>query len=178
MKNVIALSFDTNATQIINAHRKFDAASSKLSTVITRELSTFVDAWSIANDRSEESCKALQAAIVDCDAVLNIVASGAMFRKTFIEYAQSAARALHFGLEFSPSLKNDASLSLPWSKKGKSTGTTKSGGVTSTTRDDLDKTISKALAQMRLLGLTELAADTLDLMIDRLDGFKETILAK
>lgn len=177
MTNVIALSFDKNATQIINAHRMFDKASSKLSTVVVRELSTFVDSWSIANDRSEESCKALQNAIVDCDAVVNIVASGAMLRKTFTEYAQSAARALHFGLEFAPSLKNDPALALPWSKKS-STKTKKSGGVSSTTRDDLDKTISKALAQMRLLGLTELAADTLDLMLERLDGFTETVLAK
>ena len=177
MKNVIALSFDKNATQIINAHRKFDAASSKLSTVVSRELSTFVDSWSIANDRSKESCEALQNAIVDCDAVVNIVASGAMLRKTFTEYAQSAARALHFGIEFAPSLKNNPDLALPWGKAS-GTKTKTSGTVQSTSRTDLDKTISKALAQMRILGLTELAADTLDLMIDRLDGFKETVLAK
>lgn len=53
-----------------------------------------------------------------------------------------------------------------------------SGAVQSTSRTDLDKTLSKAMAQARLLGLTEFAADLVDLCIDRLDGFKETVLAK
>ena len=178
MTNVIALYFDKPASAIVGAYRDFDKASGNLTTIVVRELSTFVDSWSIANDRGEASCKALQKAIVDCDTVSKAILNMHVERKTMIEYAQSAARALHFGLEFSPSLKNDSTLALPWSKKGKSTGTTKTGGVTSTSRTDLDKTISKALAQMRILGLTELAADTLDLMIDRLDGFKETVLSK
>jgi hypothetical protein len=51
--------------------------------------------------------------------------------------------------------------------------TPKSGKVTSTSRTDLDKTLSKALAQARMLGLTEFAADLLDHCIESLDGFKE-----
>jgi hypothetical protein len=58
------------------------------------------------------------------------------------------------------------------------TGTKASGAVQSTSRKDLDKTLSKALAQARLLGLTDFAAEVLDLCIDRLDGFEETILDK
>jgi hypothetical protein len=54
----------------------------------------------------------------------------------------------------------------------------KSGKVTSTSRTDLDKTLSKALAQARMLGLTEFAADILDLCIESLDDFKETVLSK
>ena len=176
--SVTVLSFDKPATKIIGAYKSFDGAQAKLSAVVTREVMGFVDAWSIANDRGEASCKALQKAIVDCDAVAKIVASGAMARATFVEYAQSAARALHFGIEFAPSLKNNDAYKLPWSKKGKGTKPSTSGNVTSTTRDDMDKTISKALAQARLLGLTEFAAEVLDLCIDRLDGFKETVLAK
>ena len=53
-----------------------------------------------------------------------------------------------------------------------------SGGVQSTSRKDLDKTLSKAMAQARLLGLTEFAAELVDLCIDRLDGFTETVLDK
>ena len=34
------------------------------------------------------------------------------------------------------------------------------------------------LAQARALGLTEFAADVLDLCLDSLDGFKETVLDK
>jgi len=177
MKNVIALSFDKPAAQIVGAYQAFDKASGKLSIVVNRELSTFVDAWSIANDRSEASCKALQKAIVECDTVVKAVLEMRVERKTMTEYAQSAARALHFGIEFAPSLKNNDAYKLPWGKAS-GTKTKTSGTVQSTSRTDLDKTISKALAQMRILGLTELAADTLDLMIDRLDGFKETVLAK
>ncbi len=53
-----------------------------------------------------------------------------------------------------------------------------SGAVQSTSRTDLDKTLTKALAQARLLGLTDFAADLLDMCLDRLDGFEETVLAK
>lgn len=66
-------------------------------------------------------------------------------------------------------------------KKEKSESTPaipKSGKVTSTSRTDLDKTLSKALAQARTLGLTDFAADVLDLCIERLEGFKETVLDK
>jgi len=173
------ISFDTNAKTIINAYRAFDKASGKLGTTVAREFQAFIDAWSIANDRGEASCKAMQKAIVDCDAVLNIVASGAMDRKTFVEYAQSAARALHFSVAFEPGLKNNDAYKLPWSKKGKGTiKGVKSGPVQNTDRTALDKTLSKALAQARLLGLIEFAADVLDLCLDRLDGFKETVIAK
>lgn len=56
--------------------------------------------------------------------------------------------------------------------------TPKSGKVTSTSRTDLDKTLSKALAQARMLGLTEFAATLLDHCIESLDGFTETVLDK
>ena len=51
--------------------------------------------------------------------------------------------------------------------------TPKSGKVTSTSRADLDKTLSKAIQQARMLKLSEFAAEILDLCIDSLDGFKE-----
>jgi hypothetical protein len=56
--------------------------------------------------------------------------------------------------------------------------TAKSGKVISTTRVELDKTLSKALGQARMLGLIEFAAEMLDLCIESLDGFKETVLDK
>jgi hypothetical protein len=84
---------------------------------------------------------------------------------------------LHYSVEFAPSLKGNDAYKLPWSKK--STSKIKpSGTVTSTSREDLDKTISKALAQARLLGLTEFAATVLDVCIERLEGFTETVLTK
>lgn len=51
---------------------------------------------------------------------------------------------------------------------------TKSGAVKSTTREALDKTLTKAIQQARLLGLTGFAAEMFDLCNDSLDGgFKE-----
>jgi hypothetical protein len=55
----------------------------------------------------------------------------------------------------------------------KKDATAKAGKVTSTSRTELDKTLSKALAQARMLGLTEFAAEMLDLCIESLDEFKE-----
>jgi hypothetical protein len=49
----------------------------------------------------------------------------------------------------------------------------KAGTVTSTTRAELDKTLSKALEQARLLGLTEFAAEVLDICLESLEGFAE-----
>jgi hypothetical protein len=179
MKNVIVVPFSSNASKIIGAYKSFDVASGKLTATVNREFQTYIDAWSMANDKGEASCKAMQKEIRDCEAVLNIAASGAMEKKTFTEYAQSAARALHFGVAFEASLKNNDSYKLPWSKSNGAKSDPKvSGTVQSTSREALDKTLSKVLAQMRILGLIELAADTLDLMLDRLDGFKETVLPK
>lgn len=47
------------------------------------------------------------------------------------------------------------------------------GKVESTTREALDKTLSKAIKQARLLGLTEFAAVLVDHCVDSLDAFKE-----
>jgi len=61
---------------------------------------------------------------------------------------------------------------------GEKVSTPKAGKVTSTSRTDLDKTLSKALGQARMLGLTEFAATLLDHCIESLDDFKETVLSK
>lgn len=76
---------------------------------------------------------------------------------------------------------------VPWSRslankkadaKKADAKATASGKVTSTSRTDLDKTLSKALAQARMLGLTEFAATMLDHCLESLEGFKETVLDK
>lgn len=61
---------------------------------------------------------------------------------------------------------------------GRADGAKTGGKVSTTTRKDLDKTLSKALAQARLLNLTDFAADLLDMCIDTLPEFKETVLDK
>lgn len=173
MTNVIALpSFDATAKTILKGWKHFDRAQDKLSTLVCASMQHFVDTWLVQVGKDEKSVKALGKAIRESQAVIDACATGQMEKKTFTEYAQSAMRALHYGVEFSPSLKNDETKKLPFSKKS-TPATAKAGKVTSTTREDLDKTLSKAIAQARMLGLTEFSASIVDLAIDALEGFKE-----
>lgn len=174
-----AVSFNDRARAIGKAFAGFDKAQGKLTATVAREMQTYIDQWFISNGKSEQSVKAMGQAIRDSQVVIDLVATGAMEKKTFTEYAQGAMRALHYGVPFSADLKNNPDMALPWGKAGKGgTGSSKAGKVTTTTRADADKTLSKALAQYRALGLTEFAAGILDLALDSLDGFKETVLDK
>jgi len=88
-------------------------------------------------------------------------------------------RAYYHEVPFAPSLFTNKEMGLPWGKtsSGKTGGDdVPDAGATSgkTSRAELDKTLSKALAQARLLGLTEFAANVLDLCLESLDDFKET----
>lgn len=103
-----------------------------------------------------------------------IVEAGHLESSTGKSYQTCFWIAFEQGVTWAPDLAN---------KKSKSDGEAKasakpSGAVQSTSRIDLDKTLSKAMAQARLLGLTEFAAELVDLCVDCLDGFKETVLAK
>ncbi len=103
-----------------------------------------------------------------------IVEKGFISKSSGASYQSAFWIAFEQGVEFKRDLNN---------KKDKPEGEAKtsakaSGAVQSTSRKDLDKTLSKALAQARLLGLLDFAADVLDLCQDRLDGFEETILDK
>jgi hypothetical protein len=178
VNNTVPLSFDSFARDIVKGHKAFDNAQGKLTQVVQTTMQRFVDFVAVTSGRDEKACKALQKAIGDSQVVIDTVASGAMEKKTFTEYAQSAARALHYNVPFEASLKNNKDMSLPWSKKGQAQGMPKTGTVTVTSRTELDKTLSKALAQARALGLTEFAANVLDLALDSLEGFTETVLTK
>ena len=173
MTNVITLpSFDSHAKSILKGWKTFDKAQDKLSAVVCTTMQKFVDTWAVQVGKDEKACKALGKAIRESQVVIDAVATGQMEKRTFTEYAQSAMRALHYGVEFSPALKNDAEKILPFSKKA-TPATAKAGKVSSTTREELDKTISKAIAQARILGLSEFSASMVDLAIESLDGFKE-----
>jgi hypothetical protein len=175
---LVPVNFTAAAKAIAQGFKGFDRAQGKLTAIVNREMQAYADAWFLANGREEKSVKAMGKAIRDNQFVIDIVASGAMQQKTFTEYAQSAMRALHYGVPFAADLKNQPEYALPWGKAGKTDSTTKAGKVVSTTRADADKTLSKALAQYRALGLTEFAAGLLDLALESLDGFKETVLDK
>lgn len=174
-----AVPFNADALAIVKAIDKGTKAYIKATAEVARIMQGYIDRWFIANGNTEQSVKAMGAAIRDSQAVIDLVASGAIEKKTFTEYAQGAMRALHYGVPFAADLKNNPDMALPWGKGKANNGTgMKNGKVTSTTRAELDKTISKALAMARLLKLNEFVADLTDLCIDRLDGFKETVLDK
>jgi hypothetical protein len=105
-----------------------------------------------------------------------IAEAGYISKSSAASYQTAFWIAFNQGIPFQRDLNNDKD-------KTESTGEAKtstkaSGAVQSTSRKDLDKTLSKALAQARLLGLLDFAADVLDLCVDRLDGFEETVLDK
>lgn len=172
-QNVTYVPFNSFAKQIVSAHKASDKANAKMRDVIQIVMQQFVDANLQANGRTEDACKALAKQVRESETAKNSVALGVMEAKTWTEYAQSAQRALYWAVPFEAGLKNDTEKKLPWSKKA-TNQTTAAGRTTSTNRTELDKTLSKALQQARLLGLTEFAASVLDVCIERLEGFKET----
>lgn len=89
-------------------------------------------------------------------------------------YPTSVKMAFVQNIAFEPGLYNVGRKAKADAKKSQA----RAGAVKTTTRADLDKTISKALAQARILGLAEFAADVLDLALESLEGFKETVLDK
>lgn len=177
---IVALpEFDSGAIAIIKAHEAFDKASARLADVVNYTMQSYVDKCNKAGvAKDEASVIRLGTMIRESQPVLDIVASGAMERKTFTEYANSAMRAFYWGVPYEASLKNKPEYILPWSKaktKGDAgdAGETETGKTTTPTRAELDKTISKALAQARALGLLNFAAELVDLATESLDGFSE-----
>jgi hypothetical protein len=107
-----------------------------------------------------------------------ICEKGFISKSSAASYQSAYWIAFEQGIEFQRDLNNKKAKPESESTGEAKTSTKASGAVQSTSRKDLDKTLSKALAQARLLGLTDFAAEVLDLCIDRLDGFEETILDK
>jgi hypothetical protein len=56
--------------------------------------------------------------------------------------------------------------------------TQKAGAVSTTTMEDMHKTLSKALAQARMLNQATFVAELLDCIIETYPDFKETVLGK
>jgi hypothetical protein len=173
VKTVSVPSFTNAAKALGKAYESFDSATAKLSATVCATFTQYLDACTLAGvGKTEKEINAIGKAIRENETVAAFVASGAFEKKTFTEYAQSAMRAYYHGVEFAPGLKNDKAMGLPWggakSDKAKATGK-----VTTTTRAELDKTISKALEQARALGLLNFAAELVDLATESLDGFSE-----
>ena len=166
--------FDAFASAIVKATTTADRANEKMRDAIVVSMQQYVDVCFQSNGRTEHSCKALQAGIKDSETANNAVAMGLMEAKTFTEYAQSAARALHWNIPFLPSLKNNTELALPWSKK--STGANPKSGKVETTNDKaLIETLVKARTQAKLVNRLEVAGMILDAILEIDADYKETM---
>jgi hypothetical protein len=127
---VKAPSFDAYAKPIIRGYESFDKAASKLRDVVQSTMQAYIDTCAKAGiERDQKGCTALGKAIRECETVANIVASGAMEKKTFTEYAQAAMRAHFHAVPFEASLKNNPDFALPWGKAKESKPTTKAGSM-------------------------------------------------
>ena len=167
----------------VSANNKVNKSKKDFDQALRTSMGRFIDAFFVATGkRDEATCKAVQKAIMDSDIVRaapdNRIDDGIIKQKTWKEYASGAVRALHYNVPFTADLKNKPEFVVPWSTKKAKAPEQKAGVVTQTSRAELDKTISKALAQARLIGLTEFAAAMLDLAIESLSDFKETVLDK
>jgi hypothetical protein len=169
----VTIAFDTTAREISSSFKAYDKALTKNVAVVQTTMQKFCDAWLLENGSSHASCKALGKEIRECEVVSWIVASGAMEKKTFTEYGQSAMRAVYHGVSWEAGLKNNPAYALPGGKVS-TPAAKKAGKVSTTDRKAVDATASKLLKQLRLIGLVGLAADVLDILTATLEGFTET----
>lgn len=167
--NAVIKSFEGEAKAIAKARAQQDKA-----------IQAALDAMSIACDKPKAEFLKGNAKTNEARAQIKsmfdaIAEAGYISKSSAASYQSAFWIAFEQGIEFSRDLNNkkdkgEAGEAKPSAKA--------SGAVQSTSRTDLDKTLTKALAQARLLGLTDFAADLLDMCIDRLDNFQETVLAK
>jgi hypothetical protein len=141
-----------------------------------KAIQAVLDAMTIACDKPK--AEFMQGNAVKNDArrevkeMFDAIVSPTCSKASAAQYQSAFWIAFEKGIAFQRDLVNKKS------DDKKADATAKAGKVTSTSRTDLDKTLSKALAQARMLGLTEFAATMLDHCLESLDGFKETVLDK
>ena len=179
-------SFDAYASEILESQCAADSASSVAREVLNQGIQQFIDACAVAGlPRDVQYANAIKAEIATCQVFVDAVAQGMYEQKTIGEYAQGAARAFFHNVAYYASIKNDNGQTdkkgntrpdyrIPNAKgivRATSTDVAKSVKVT---REALDKTLSKAIAQMRALTLDDTAADLLDFLLDVLPGFSES----
>ena len=167
------VSFNVSAKTIVSAYAAMDKAAGKTRDAIQISMQQFCDAWFIANGKSIESCKALGKTIRESEIVVKVVASGAIDKKTFTEYAQSAMRAVFHGVAWEAGLKNNPDYALPGGKVS-TPAVEKAGKVSVTTLDAAHKTLQKAISQYRMLNQSMLVAAMLDAVQEFYPDFVES----
>ena len=142
----------------------------KIRTTQDQAINAVLDAMTIACDKPKVEFMKGNAKTNDArrevKEMFDAIVSPTCSKASAAQYQSAFWIAFEQGIAFQRDLVNKKS-------DDKKDATAKAGKVTSTSRTELDKTLSKALAQARMLGLTEFAAEMLDLCIESLDDFKE-----
>ena len=165
-------------------HRKETEVRAANIAARTKSNNILLDAMLVACDKPKSEFTkgnaATNAALSQVKAFFDeCIKRGALEKSTADSYRSGFWYAFEQGVPWTADINNKKTEAKKAAKKAaKAAAAPVTGMVQSTSRNDLDKTLSKALAQARLLGLTEFAADLLDFCVDRLDGFTETVLPK
>jgi len=168
-KNIVSAifkSFEGEAKAIAKARTDQDKA-----------INVALDAMTLACDKPKALFMKGNAKTNEARAEVKALFDG-LVEKDFISKSSGASYQSAFWIAFEQGIPFQRDLNNKKEGAGEKATTPKSGKVISTTRTELDKTISKALAQARSLGLTEFAAEMLDLCLESLDGFNENVLDK
>ena len=169
---------NTIVTSIINSFKGEAQAVSKARAEQDKQINKALDAMLLACDKPKAEFMKGNSTKNPARAEVNEI-FGALVKADYISsntatnYAQCFWIAFETGVPFTRTLANEKSEANKKAKGEKTESTAKSGKVISTTRTELDKTLSKALVQARALGLTEFSATLLDHCLESLDGFKE-----
>ena len=106
-----------------------------------------------------------------------IVEAGHLEKSTAASYQTCFWIAFQTGVAWAPDLANKKTADTKTADTSEAKTST-SGKVETTDVPALHKTLSKALAQARILNQSLFAADLIDLIVDTWPEFKETVLAK
>lgn len=181
---------DAQASLVLHALEEFDGASAKFSDALRAAMNSMVKAAVTAKlAKTEKGTKYLIELVRNAQPFVDAVAVGLILKATLNDYAQGVGRAFFHGVEWTPRLKNDKTMGLPWGKvkatapategatevDGETTakGKAKPGKVATVTKDQAFETARTLLAQLRALNLIEVAADVLDVLLEELEGFEE-----
>jgi len=175
------VSFAPAAQQIVAAHRVAAKATEKLGKTVQKIMIGFLDQCG-GIPRTKDGCdqigKTMRIELKD-DGILGKALKDNIGLKlaSVKNYVTSAMIAHYYGIEWKAGLFNDG---LPWNKDGAAkapkagvaTETTKAGAVSTTTVEELAKTLSKAIEQARMLQMRDFANELGSFIGTYLDAFK------
>ena len=171
----IVSTFETT----VGKEKALQAKNVKLQNV---EISKLVDAHIVANDKPTKAeymkgNSATNEARKEIKTLFEGLATAGYIEKSTVKsYQNSFWIAFEQGVPFNRNLANKKSAD----KKAEATKTetAKAGKVETTTIAEMHKTLSKALAQARILNQTIFAGELVDFIIATYPDFKETVLSK